>query len=192
MTILILGLILFLGVHSLRIFAEDWRGAQIARLGELPYKGLYAIVSLAGFALLVWGYGLARAAPLALWTAPAWTRHLAALLVLAAFVLIAAAYIPRNRIKTALGHPMILGVKLWALGHLLANGTLADLLLFGGFLAWAVFDYRAARLRDRAVGRSYPGGTLAGDAGTLAAGLIAWVAFALYLHAWLIGVQPFG
>ena len=192
MTILVLGLILFLGVHSLRIVAEDWRGKQIARLGELPYKGLYAIASLAGLGLVVWGYGLARAAPIELWNPPSWMRHLAALFALAAFVLVAAAYVPRNRVKAALGHPMILGVKVWALGHLLANGTLADLLLFGGFLAWAVFDYRAALMRDRASGRRGAQGTLAGDAATIALGSIAWVAFAFYLHAWLIGVPAFG
>ena len=192
MTVLVLGLIIFLGVHSLRIFAEGWRTNQIARLGELPYKGMYAIASLTGFLLIVWGYGMARETPLVLWTPPSWTRHVAALFVLAAFVQMAAAYVPRNRIKGTLGHPMILGVKAWAFGHLVANGTLADLLLFGGFLVWAVFDYRAARLRDRASGRQRAHGTLAGDAGTVAIGLIAWVAFAFYLHVWLIGVPPLG
>jgi len=192
MTVLVLGLILFLGVHSLRIFAEGWRTKQIARLGELPYKGMYAIASLAGFILIIWGYGMAREAPVILWTPPFWTRHVAALFVLAAFVQIAAAYVPRNRIKGALGHPMILGVKAWAFGHLLANGTLAALILFGGFLVWAVFDYRAARLRDRASGRRDTKATLEGDAGTIVLGLIAWVAFAFYLHVWLIGVPPLG
>jgi uncharacterized membrane protein len=141
MTALILGLIVFLGAHSVRIFAEDWRGRQVARLGPQGWKGVYSLVSLAGFVLIVWGYGLARAEPLPLWSPPVWTRHLAALLTLPAFVLLAAAYVPGTRIKAAVSHPMVLGVNIWAFSHLIANGTLADALLFGAFLAWAAFAF---------------------------------------------------
>ena len=152
MTILVIGLAIFLGAHSVRIFAEPWRQRQIARMGPGAWKGVFSLVSIAGFVLLVWGYGLARAVPVELWSPPAWTRHLSSLLNLAAFVLLAAAYVPRNRIRAAVGHPMVAGVKLWALAHLLSNGRLADVVLFGAFLAWAVLDYRAARARERASG----------------------------------------
>ena len=121
-----------------------------------------------------------------------WTRHLASLLVLLAMVLLAAAYVPRNGIKARLHHPMVLSVKLWALAHLLANNTLADLLLFGSFLLWAVLDFRAARQRDRAVGTVYPAGTLAGTGLTVVVGLAAWAGVAFWAHAWLFGVRPFG
>ncbi|MCC6532887.1 MAG: NnrU family protein [Burkholderiales bacterium] len=192
MSVLIAGLLVFLGAHSLRIVAEPWRARQIARLGEQRWKGLYSIVSLLGFALIVWGYGMTRAEPVTLWEPPLWTRHAAALLTAPIFVLIAAAYIPGTRIKAALGHPMLVGVKLWALAHLISNGRLGDVLLFGAFLVWAVFDFKAARARDRAAGTRYPSASLARDAVAVAIGLALWAAFAFHLHAWLIGVGPFG
>lgn len=192
MGILILGLVLFLGVHSVRIVADGWRSATIARIGEGAWKGLYSVLSLAGFVLIVWGYGLARQAPVVLWSPPVAMRHLASLLTLAAFVLLVAAYVPRNAIKARLKHPMVLAVKVWAFAHLLSNGTLADVLLFGAFLLWAVLDFRSARGRDRAAGTVYPAGTLAGTAGAVVVGVAAWLAFALYLHAAWIGVAPFG
>ena len=192
MTLLILGLVIFLGAHSTRIFAEGWRGAQLTRLGEKGWKGLYSVVSLVGFVLLVWGYGVARQDPVPLWTPSIGMRHLASLLTLVSFIFLAAAYVPRNAIKARLGHPMTLGVKVWALSHLLANHTLADLLLFGGFLVWAVLCFRAARARDRAAGTVYPAGTVAGTAITVAVGLGAWMVFAMWLHGPLIGVRPFG
>jgi uncharacterized membrane protein len=156
MTVLILGLILFLGAHSVRIFAEGWRGRFIAQRGEGAWKGLYSLVSIVGFGLIIWGYGLARAQPVVLWAPQLWARHLASLLMLFAFILLAAAYVPKNGIKAWVHHPMVLGVKVWALAHLLANHTLADLLLFGSFLVWAVLDFRSARQRDRAGPVRYP------------------------------------
>ena len=192
MAMLILGLVLFLGVHSVRIFADDWRSAQIARRGENAYKGIYSLVSAAGLVLIVWGYGQTRVVPIDLWNPPVWTRHLASLFTLGSFVLIAAAYVPRSRIKAAVGHPMVAGVKLWAFAHLLANGRAGDVVLFGAFLAWAIVDYVSARRRDRAAGRKPAPGTLAGDAITVSAGVVAWLVFAMYLHALLIGVRPFG
>lgn len=192
MTLLILGLILFLGVHSVRIFADDWRTRQVARLGLMPWKGLYSVVSLLGFALIVWGYGLARQQPVVLWAPPMFTRHLNSLFTLLAFVLIVAAYVPRNHLKARLHHPMVLGVKLWAFGHLLATAKLADLLLFGAFLLWAILSYRAARQRDRAQGTVYPAGTVMGTLITLSVGVLAWAAFAFWLHAAWIGLAPFG
>lgn len=192
MSALILGLLMFLGMHSARIFAEGWRTQVIATKGPGAWKGLYTVVSLVGFGLIVWGYGQARLAPLVLWGSPAWTRHLASLLVLVAMVLLAAAYVPRNGIKARLHHPMVLAVKVWALAHLLANNTLADLLLFGGFLLWAALDFRAARQRDRAAGTVYPAGTWAASLTTVVVGVVAWGAFAFWLHTLLFGVRPFG
>jgi uncharacterized membrane protein len=192
MGMLVLGVVLFLGVHSLRVFADDWRGSLIARRGEGAYKGLYSLASIVGFALIIWGYGLARTAPVDLWMPPVWTRHLSALLTIPAFVLLAAAYVPGTRIKAAVGHPMVLGVKVWAFAHLIANGRLADVVLFGGFLAWAVVLYIASRRRDRRTGTRYVAGPASRDMIAIAAGLVAWAAFAFWLHGVLIGVRPFG
>lgn len=191
MTLLLLGLLLFLGTHSIRIVADGWRAAQVDRLGLNRWKGLYSLVSALGLGLVVWGYGLARAEPVALWTPPGWTRHLAALLTLPAFILIAAAYVPGSRIKAAIGHPMVAGVKVWAIAHLLSNGNLADALLFGAFLLWAVVDFRSARRRDRAAGVRYRPGSAARDGLAVAAGTGAWALFAGFLHLWLIGVRPY-
>ncbi len=192
MTVLVLGLLLFLAAHSVRIFADDWRSRQITNLGEVKWKVLLSIVSAIGFVLIVWGYGLARTDPVHLWHPPIWTRHLGTLLTIPAFILLAAAYVPGTRIKAAVGHPMVAGVKIWAFSHLVANGTLADVVLFGAFLAWAVADFASARRRDRAAGRTYPAGPLSRDATAIVVGLAGWAAFAFYLHAWLIGVRPFG
>ena len=190
MVVLILGLVLFLGVHSLRIFAEGWRQGMIARLGEGPWKGIYSLVSIVGFALIVWGYGLSQPDPIVLWSPPVWTRHLAIALNLVAFILLAAFAVPSGAIKARLGHPMILGVKVWAFAHILANGTLADLVLFGSVLAWAIVDYAASRRRDRAQGTVRIAGPMQNDAIAVAIGVIAWGAFVWRLHAWLIGVSP--
>lgn len=191
MTVLILGLLVFLGAHSTRIVADGWRAAQLQRLGEGPWKGIYSLVSILGFGLIVWGFGLARQEPVVLWAVPTAMRHVAALLTLIAFVLLLAAYVPRNAIKARLHHPMLLSVKTWAIAHLLANGRLADLLLFGAFLAWAVVCFIAARKRDRAALTHYPAGTTGGTAVTVVAGAAVWALFAFWLHGLLIGVRPF-
>ena len=192
MTVLILGLLAFLGVHSVRIFADDWRSAQVARLGANRWKGLYTLASIAGLALMIWGLGLARADSAVLWTPPAWTRGVAALLTAMAFVLLAAAYVPGTRIKAAVGHPMLAGVKAWALAHLAANGRLVDLVFFGAFLAWAVLDYRSARGRDRAAGVRYTAGPPVRDVIAVAVGLAAWAAVALFVHPRLMGTTLLG
>jgi uncharacterized membrane protein len=192
MTYLILGLIVFLGVHSVRIVADDWRTKTRAQIGALPWKGLYSVASLVGFGLIVWGFGLARQQPVQLWSPPVAMRHLASLLTLISFVLLAAAYVPGNSIKARLHHPMVLGVKVWALAHLLANGNIAHMVLFGSFLVWAIFDFRAARQRDRVAGTSYPRGSAGATAITVAVGVGAWVVFALLLHGLLMGVRPLG
>lgn len=191
MTILILGLVIFLGTHSVRIFADDWRTAQRARHGEKTWKLGYSLISLIGFGLIIWGYGMARHDPFVLWNPPLAMRHIAALLTLIAFILLAATYVPRNAIKARLHHPMVLGVTVWSFGHLLANGTLADVILFGSFLVWAKLSYLAARKRDRIAGKQYPSGSIGGTIASVAAGIVAWILFAFWLHGLLIGVNPF-
>jgi uncharacterized membrane protein len=191
MTYLIIGLVIFLGAHSVRIYAEDWRTRAIARMGPNGWKAVYSLVSIAGFVLLVWGFGQARQAGGVLYAPPIFMRHITALLVLISFVLLAAAKVPRNHIKAAVGHPMVAGVKLWAFAHLLANGRVADVILFGAFLVWAIVDFIVARRRDRAAGTRYPAGTVAGTALTVVIGVAAWVVFAFWAHQWLFGVAPF-
>jgi len=192
MTALILGLVIFLGVHSVRIVADGWRSGMYARVGEKRYKGLYSLLSIAGFVLLLWGYGQARQQPVLLWPAQLWARHLAGLLMGVSFVLLAAAYVPKNGIKARVHHPMVLGVKTWAFAHLLANNTLADTVLFGSFLVWAVLNFRAARARDRAAGTVYPPGNAGATATAVVVGLVIWAVFAFWAHGVLIGVKPFG
>ncbi|HEX2390119.1 MAG TPA: NnrU family protein [Casimicrobiaceae bacterium] len=192
MLLLIAGVLIFLGVHSLGVAAPEWRGRQVARMGEGPWKLAYSAVSLVGLFVVIWGYGAARGNPVVLWSAPAFARHLTALLTVFAFVLVAAAYVPGTRIKAALGHPMTVGIALWALGHLLANGRLNALILFGSFLAWAVIVYVVRRRRDREAGRTYPAGGLARDAIAAVIGVVVSVVFALYLHGPLTGIRPFG
>lgn len=189
MLILLIGLLLFLATHSIRIVAEGWRGRQIARLGEKRWKGLYALLSALGLGLTVWGFGLAGVEAPFLWHPPRWTSHLAALLTLPAFVLLVAAYVPGSRIKAAVGHPMILGVAIWAFAHLIANGRTHAMVLFGAFFIWAVLDFAAARRREPPAGQQ---GTVARDALVVIIGAAAWALFAAYLHGWLIGVRPFG
>ncbi len=192
MTILILGLVVFLGAHSVRVFADDWRARQRARIGERRWKAIYSLVSIVGLGLVIWGFGMTRADPVVVWTPPASMRHVAALLSVLAFVLIAAAYIPGTRIKAAIGHPMLAGVALWALGHLLANGRLGDVVLFGVFLVWSSVDFGASRRRDRKAGVTYEARGFTRDAAAVVVGVAVALAFALYLHGPLIGVRPFG
>lgn len=192
MIILLIGLLLFLGIHSVRIVADDWRGRVVARRGAMTWKGLYSLLAIAGFVLICIGFGHARQQPVLLWSPPRWTHDLAALLTLVAFVLITAAYVPANGIKARVGDPMILGVKCWAAGHLLANGTLADVVLFGSFLAWAVLDFRAARQRRRADAQPQVAAAKRGrSAIVVVVGVLAWMLFAFDLHQPLIGVAPF-
>jgi uncharacterized membrane protein len=192
MILLVIGLVLFLGVHSVRIFAEGARTRFIAARGLNAWKGLYALVSVVGFVLVCIGFAHARAEAATLWSPPRWTHDVAGLFTLAAFVLVTAAYVPGNAIKARLHDPMILGVKSWAFGHLVANGTVADVILFGSILAWAVLDFRAARLR-RAAGAAQLPVVRNGRAGlAIAIGVVLWAVFAFWLHGWLFGVRPFG
>ncbi len=191
MITLLLGLVLFLGIHSVRIVADERRSRFIAARGPMAWKGLYSLLSIAGFVLICIGFGQARQQAVVLWSPPRWTHDVAAVLTLLAFILVTAAYVPGNGIKVRAQEPMILGVKCWAAGHLLANGTLADVVLFGSFLVWSVFDFRAAKQRRRAGNAP----TIAPARGartvvTVVVGVLAWMLFAFHLHAPLIGVQP--
>jgi uncharacterized membrane protein len=148
--------------------------------------------SLVGFAMICYGYGLTRENPVDLWMPPLWTKHITALLMLPVFILLAAAGPKPSQIKAKLKHPMTLSVKLWAIAHLVSNGRLGDVLLFGAFLVWAVLVFSAARRRDRRLGTSYAAVGVKRDVIAVVSGLIAYVVFAFFLHAWLIGVRPFG
>jgi len=192
MSVLIAGLVLFFASHSVAIVAPGFRARQVARMGIGPWKLAYSAISLIALILIIWGYGAARQDPIALWSAPAWTRHATALLSVIGFVLIAAAYVPGTKMKAALGHPMTAGVGLWALGHLLANGRLDAVLLFGAFVVWSAIAFATRRARDRASGTRYPPGSLAKDTIAAVAGIAFALVFALFLHGPLIGLRPFG
>lgn len=192
MPYLIAGLLIFLGVHSIRIVADSARTRLRSQWGEKAYKGAYTVLSLLGFGLIVWGFGVARETPTVLWMPATGMRHLAALLTLLAFVFLAAAYVPGNAIKARVHHPMVLSVKTWALAHVMTTGTVAHVLLFGSFLVWAVLCFVASRRRDRAQGVVYAAGTLPGTVAALVVGVLAWALFAFYLHGVLIGIRPLG
>jgi uncharacterized membrane protein len=191
MELMMAGLVLFLGLHSIRMVAPAWRERMRQRLGADIWKGLYSLLALIGLALIVWGFDAAREQPLLLWTPPRGLRHAAALLTLLAFILLAAAYVPGNHLKARLGHPMVLGVKAWALAHLLATGMVAHLLLFGSFLIWAVVNYAISRRRDRRAGVVPAPGKAMATVVTLLLGVAAWAVFAFGLHGLLIGIKPF-
>jgi uncharacterized membrane protein len=190
MPILILGLIIFLGAHSVRIFTDGWRSRMVARFGLKPWKAVYAAVSLIGFVLLVYGFGLARHTPVQVYTPSLALKHLNALFTLVAFVLFFASHAPPSHFKAWLHHPMAAGVAVWAAGHLMAAGFLRDVVLFGTFLVWAVADFIAGRRRDRLENKQYAAGTARGNIGVVAIGVIVWALFAFWLHGLLIGVKP--
>ncbi|HTV98564.1 MAG TPA: NnrU family protein [Steroidobacteraceae bacterium] len=189
MTVLIIGLAIFLGVHSIAIVAPAARQGALAKLGEGGWKGLYSLLSAVGLVLLLYGFHLARQSPVVLYTPPPWLRHVTFLLMLPVFPLILAAYLP-GRIKTAMKHPLLAAVKFWALAHLLSNGTLADVLLFGGFLAWAVLDRISLKHRAQAI-RTAPAGRF-NDLIAIVLGLALYVLFIGWAHRWLFGVSPLG
>jgi uncharacterized membrane protein len=190
MLILFIGIIVFLGVHSLTTFRET-RTRLIERFGLWPFKSIYSLVSLAGFALIVWGFSRYRAEGLiTLWTPPAWTRHLTMLLMWFAFVALACMNPAPGKIRGWLRHPMLVAIKIWALAHLLANGDAGGLLLFGSFLAWAVFDRIAVKKRGDMGAMRIETFTRA-DATALGVGTLAYVAM-IFLHPVLIGVPVIG
>jgi len=191
MIVFLAGLVLFLGIHSVSIVAPGWRKAQAAQRGEGAWKGIYSIASAVGLALLIVGYGMARRDPVVLYTPPVALRHLALLIMVPVFPLLFAAYLP-GRIRSAAKHPFLLATKLWATAHLLANGTLVDVLLFGGFLIWAVADRISVKRRLAAEAHDAPAAPprAINDAIALVGGLATYVVIVFWAHRWLIGVSP--
>ena len=197
MILLVAGLIVFIGMHSIRIFSDASRTRFIEKYSDNAWKGMYSIVSLIGLILIVYGYQQTRLEPTFIWHPPAAMSHIASLLMLFSFILLVATYVPGNAIKARLGHPMLIGIKIWAVAHLLANGRLGDMLLFGVFLAWAVIDFIVCRRRDRAqVSQSATTAeTSSNKIRTVLAviiGIGAYLVFAIWLHIRWIGVSPLG
>lgn len=190
MAILILGLVIFLGLHSTRIVSESGREKAIARFGEGPWKGIYSALSAIGFILIVWGFARSRHAAPQLWTPPPGARHIAMLLMLVALILFASYLFKRSHITAAVHHPMLWAVLLWSLGHLIANGSAADLVLFGAFLVWSIADLASSYARDRRNGVVYPAPELGATAGAVIAGLVLYAVLLAGVHLWLFGVSP--
>jgi uncharacterized membrane protein len=191
MLTLLLGLILFLGIHSVRIAAPDWRNAQIASMGEGKWKGVYSLASLIGFILIIWGYSLARPEAALIYEPPVWMKHVTLTLMLFSFVFLAVSQAPAGRIKAWVRHPMLLAVKIWAVAHLLANGDAASLLLFLGILAWAVIDRISVKRREAAGEVTViEAGPVTNDIIAIVAGVALYGLFVWRLHEWLFGVSP--
>jgi uncharacterized membrane protein len=188
MLMLIVGLILFFGPHSIAVVAPGWRNRAVMHLRERSWKGVYSLLSGAGLILIVIGFAHARHSPLVLYTSPAWLRDVTWLLMLPVFPLLLAAYLP-GRIRTATKHPMLAAIKLWATAHLLVNGTLADVLLFGSFLIWAVAVRISVKRRVPAPVPGLPPGRY-NDLIVVLLGLALYALFVWRLHALLIGVAP--
>ena len=189
MVVFFAGLIGFLAIHSVRIVAPAARDRLIASHGEGAWKGVYSVLSLVTFVLIIWGYGAAKAALGFVWAPPTWTRHLAVLLMLPALIFLVAAYVP-SKLKARLKHPMLASIKVWALAHLLANGLGVHLVLFGSFLVWAIVDRIAVKRRGGADPIAPAGWT--GDLIVVGAGTGAWLFLLLWGHQWLFGIAPIG
>jgi uncharacterized membrane protein len=189
-TILLLGLLIFFGIHSIRIGAPAWRDQKIVQYGNRNWRGAYSILSVLGLILIILGFEKVQWMTPLLWVPSAWAPYATAILLLLAFILNAASGVPGNRIRGIVRHPMLTGVALWGFGHLLASGRLADLLLFGSFLLWAVIDFVSCLNRDRLAGAVPAAGTLRADIICVLAGLLIWAVFLLFLHRWLFGVSP--
>ncbi len=191
MAILVLGIIIFLGVHLIRVVAPGFRAGIIENRGKGTWMGIYAILSLIGLCLIIYGFGQARGETGMLYNPPVFLRHIALLLMLFAFVFLAAGFLPAGRIAVAVKHPQILSIKTWALAHLLANGETSSVLLFGSFLAWAVILRISLKRRERAGERVLPVfKSSTNDVLAIVIGLVAYGLFVWKLHEWLIGVAP--
>lgn len=189
MLLLILGIVIFIGMHLVPALAPSLREQLGNRLGSIGWRVVHSGVALVGLYLIATGYGSARMQPTFIWYPPAFLSHVTALLMLVAFVFVAAAWVPGNAIKARVGHPMLIGVKTWAIAHLLVNGTLADLLLFGSFLAWGVVSFVVHRKADRAKGAHQSSAVKASATIiTVVVGILFTAIFALWLHPALIGV----
>jgi uncharacterized membrane protein len=190
MTVLIIGLAVFLGIHSISIATPGLRARAVASMGPNAWRGVYSLISAAGFGLILYGYHLARQAPVVLYVPPAWMRHVTFLLMLPVFPLLLAAYLP-GRIRTTMKHPMLASVKFWAVAHLLSNGLLSDVILFGAFLVWAIFDRISLKQRPPQAIRTAPPGRF-NDLIAVIGGLALYAFFIMWAHARLFGVSPLG
>jgi len=186
MTALVAGLIIFFAVHSISIVNELWRDRVVARVGEGPWKGLYSLAAMVGLVLMIWGYGTAREEAVVFYYVPPAMKHLAMVLMVPVFPLLLATYFP-GRIKAMTRNPMLIATIFWSAAHLLANGRLSDMLLFGSFLLWALLDLFSMSRRNA---RPVPGAPAGGinDLIVLVGGLVFYGLFIFWLHAWLTGV----
>ena len=190
MTLLVLGLVIFLGLHSTRIVSESGRERTIARFGEGPWKGIYSALSAIGLVIIVWGFARARFDAPELWSPPAGARHITMLLMLVALILLAGYLFKRSHVAVMSHHPMLWAVLLWSAGHLIANGSAADLLLFGAFFVWSAADLASSYARDRRNGVIYPAPELGATAAAVVVGLVVYALLIGGLHLWLFGVSP--
>lgn len=184
---LILGIVIFLGVHSIRMVAPQWREKQIAARGEKGWKGPYALGVFVGLALIIWGFIQARPEAMFIYEPPTFVKHITLTLMWFSFVALAASSTPAGKIKAALKHPMLVGVKIWAFAHLLANGDLASLILFSSFLAWSVWNRIAVKRRGDPIPVAGP---VSNDVKAIVGGTVLYLLFVFFLHEWLIGVAP--
>ncbi len=186
MSWLVAGLIIFFAVHAISIINEPWRDRMVAKMGEGPWKGIYSVVAAIGFLLIVWGYGLARQESAVIYFSAPWLMHLSMLLLIPVFPLLLATYFP-GRIRTFARHPMLIATILWAFAHLLVNGRLTDVLLFGSFLVWSGLDLFSMRQRVQRPVPSAPASRF-NDLISLVLGLALYSMFVVWLHSMLIGV----
>jgi uncharacterized membrane protein len=192
MAILVLGLVIFLGLHSTRIISESGRVKAIARLGEGPWKGIYSLLSAIGLVLIVWGFAEARYAAPLLWTPPPGARHLTILMMLISMLLLASYIFKQSHIAVAVHHPMLWSVAVFGLAHLIANGSAADVVLFGAFFIWAMADLMSSYARDRENAVVYPVPNWGATISAIMLGFAVWAVLAFWLHYWLFGVAPLG
>jgi uncharacterized membrane protein len=191
LAVLIAGLVVFIATHVF-VTRREARAALIARIGMMPYRALFSLVSLVGLALIVWGFGhYLRTGYITVWTPPTWMRHVTVTLVLIAVILMVAGYV-RGNIYRTLKHPLLAGVKLWAFAHLLANGDLGGIILFGAILAWAVFDRISLKHRTDAGAPAIPTGGIGYDVAAVVIGVLVYLGLGFYFHPLFIGIPVFG
>ena len=191
MLILIVGLVIFFAVHSVRLFVPDWRKMAVTKAGLMSWRLRFGMLSLLSLGFIAMGYGQARLAPVWLWFPPVHMAHVTSLLMLVALFLLFASIVPKTMMKKVTGYPIYLAVKVWAFAHLLSNGNLADVLLFGSFLVWAIASYAVFRRRDRKAGVKIEEASLRFDLIALTFSVASWFTIVIFLHEAVIGVAPF-
>lgn len=188
---LVIGLVIFFGLHSINIFAPQWRARSMASTGAMRWKMRFGLITLLAVASIIMGFMQTHQAPIWIWHPPYWTRHVSALFMLFAFYCAACAVIPGTKVKSLVGHPFLIAIKVWAFAHLLSNGSLADIILFGSFLVWSIAAYAVMRRRDREAGVAKPEHFgMHMDLAAFAATMICWFAMVFFLHKLLFGVSP--